>query len=261
MTRPVALVTNDDGIDCGYLHALVDALTQTFDVRVVAPANEQSWAGRSFTRRGAFDVALRDDLPWPAWSVAGTPSDCVNIALGSLIEAPVALVVSGINIGFNVSLPLVMTSGTVAAALEGALWGLPALAVSQAVPHADFEAVKAADGWVEGPIAENLRAAAARAALFASTISLEAGRTKVHNLNFPTTVAPDTQIETTQLSNMKLGSLFRAVDDGQYTFAFPRGHDVVFEPDDADVACLRRGHISHTVLDYSILGTTPGRGE
>ena len=114
MTLPRALITNDDGIDCGFLHALADAMTRHFEVVVVAPRDEQSWAGRSFSRRGKLAVEERSDLPWKAWAVAGTPSDCVNVALGHLLETPVDIVVSGINVGFNVTLPLLLTSGTVA---------------------------------------------------------------------------------------------------------------------------------------------------
>ncbi len=254
MVRPVALVTNDDGIDCGYLHALVDAVSESFDVRVVAPAAEQSWAGRSFTRRGRFEVRQRPDLPWPAWSVSGTPSDCVNIALGSILTDGVDIVVSGINIGFNVSLPLVMTSGTVAAALEGALWGYPALAVSQSVPHASFEEVKRNNGHVTGTLGDNLHIAAKRAAAVALKLVGERSETTVHNLNFPATVSEDAVIEKTQLSNVRLGALFENESGDTYQFAFPRTRQVVFEPEDSDVSCLQRGQISHTVLDYTVFG-------
>jgi 5'-nucleotidase len=254
MDRPVALVTNDDGIDCGYLHALVDALTKTFDVRVVGPALEQSWAGRSFSRRGRFIVEERTDLPWPAWSVAGTPSDCVNIALGSILTEEVAIVVSGINIGFNVSLPLVMTSGTVAAALEGALWGLPALAVSQSIPHSAFDDVKQSNGHVSGSLKTHLVAAAERAAEVAQTLLGERHETTVHNLNFPAEVTAEARIETTRLSNARLGSLFEGTVGQEFQFAFPQDRRVIFEPEDSDVSCLKRGQISHTVLDYSVLG-------
>ena len=80
---PIALVANDDGIDCGYLHALADAMSTRFEVYVAAPKHEQSWAGRSFSRRGKIEVIERPDLRWPAWSIDGTPSDAVNIALGT----------------------------------------------------------------------------------------------------------------------------------------------------------------------------------
>ena len=121
MTRPLVLVTNDDGIDAVFLKVIADAFAQDFDIHVVAPATEQSWTGRSFTRYGKLEVIERTDLPWTAHTVSGTPTDCVNIALSHLLERKPALVVSGMNIGYNVTLPLVMTSGTVAAAIEGAM--------------------------------------------------------------------------------------------------------------------------------------------
>ena len=146
MSRPLVLITNDDGISTPFMHVVADAFSEHHDVHVVAPAREQSWTGRSFTRYGKLKVERRDDLPWTAHTVDGTPSDCVNIALSHLLPKRPDLVVSGINIGFNVTLPLVLASGTVAAALEGAIWGIPALALSHAVPNDEFDGIKRGDG-------------------------------------------------------------------------------------------------------------------
>jgi 5'-nucleotidase len=254
MRKPKVLVTNDDGIDCGYLHALVNALCKRFDVFVVAPKDEQSWAGRSFSRRGHVAVAERKDLPWPAWAVDGTPSDAVNLALGSILSEPVDMVVSGINVGFNITLPLVMTSGTVAAALEGALWGHRAIAFSQAVNRKSFETVKAKNGHIEGEVASWRDQAAEHAAILAEDLmDTEPNNTVVHNVNFPAIVSTSTPLEKTQLGLVKLGGLFAPDGDG-YEFAFPTEQTNVFCPDDSDVQCLGRGHVSHTVLDYRSLG-------
>jgi len=254
MTTPTVLVTNDDGIDCGYLHALATAFQEYFKVFVVAPKNEQSWAGRSFSRRGHVAVLERPDLPWPAWSVDGTPSDAVNLGLSTLLPSPVDLVVSGINVGFNITLPLVMTSGTVAAALEGALWGHRAIAFSQAVNRKNFETVKEKNGHIKGEVATWRDAAAKRAATIAKDLmKSEPGNGIVHNINFPAVVAEATPIEKTQLGLVRLGGLFAPDGDG-YEFAFPTEQTTVFCPEDADIQCLGRGHISHTVLDYRTLG-------
>ena len=195
-------------------------------------------------------------MRWPAWAVHGSPSDCVNLALGHLLSDRPDIVVSGINVGFNVSLPLVLTSGTVSAALEGALWGIPAVAVSQAVPHADFEAVKESRGHVSGERARYLGQAAERAASFAADLVESSASVRVHNLNFPAVFEEDAALERTQLANLRLGSLFHRDDVHSYRFGFPRDREIIFEPTDSDTACLKRGSISHTILDYSTLGRT-----
>lgn len=254
MTRPVALVTNDDGIDSFFFTELVTALTAHFDVCIVAPAKEQSWASRAFSRFTPVTVEAREGFPGPAWAVYGTPSDCVNMALGNLLEVRPDVVVSGINLGFNVTLPLVLCSGTVAAAVEGALWGVPAVACSMALPKELFMDVKAAKGHhpeVKAPV----EAAAVHTATLAATlVGQPMERPVVHNLNFPFSVTAETPTEETVLSHIRLGGCFEAEGEGQYRFGFPMDRQPVYVPENADVSCLQRGHVSHTVLDFGRLG-------
>src|ERR1039457_6206995 len=124
------LVTNDDGITSPFLHELIAALkTAGHELYVVAPLKEQSWTSASKTRnRPVKSTACDHGFNCPTWTVDGTPSDCVNIAIAHLLPVKVEGVVSGINVGFNCSLGFILASGTVAGAWEGALHGLPALA-------------------------------------------------------------------------------------------------------------------------------------
>jgi 5'-nucleotidase len=120
------LVSNDDGVDAPGIAALHRALAKTWDVVVVAPSRERSASSHSLT----MDVPLRasrvsDDVV----SVEGTPTDCVLLALNSLLDEPPDLLVSGVNRGPNVG-DDVTYSGTVAAAMEGTLLGVPSIAVS-----------------------------------------------------------------------------------------------------------------------------------
>ena len=125
------LVTNDDGIQSPFLYSLAKTVAASHDTIVVAPSDEQSWIGRAMTRRGRIDLAeVHDQFSCPAYSLTGTPSDCVNIALGYLCPEPPDLVLSGINIGHNAGLSFVASSGTIGAALEGALHDIPAIAAS-----------------------------------------------------------------------------------------------------------------------------------
>ena len=123
---PQILVTNDDGVHAVGLRVLARELTVLGDVIVVAPAEESSAVGHALTVRRP--LTLRE--VGEAWySVDGTPTDCVNVAISELLGSVPALVVSGINNGLNVG-DDVTYSGTVAGALEGILLGAPALAVS-----------------------------------------------------------------------------------------------------------------------------------
>lgn len=249
-----ALVTNDDGVDSHFLKLLVDALSAHFHVSVAAPATEQSWISRAFSRRTPVKVLPDARFGVPAWAIAGTPSDCVNIALGHLLETPPDIVVSGPNLGFNATLPLILTSGTVAGALEGATWGLHALAVSQQLPMGHFERISGARGAVEDfePV---IQASVERAADFAAELARKPAvdAVVVHNLNFPPNYQPAAPLERTRPANIQLRSIF-AEKDGAYGFCYPPDRRITFNPDDSDLSCLGRGHASHSVLDYSALG-------
>ena len=122
----VLLVTNDDGIHAAGLAALAAALDDLGEVHVLAPEREQSACGHALTLHRPLSVHRWGER---RHSVNGTPSDCVNLGvLGFLPERPV-LVVSGVNHGSNLG-DDVTYSGTVSAAMEGTLLGVPSLAVS-----------------------------------------------------------------------------------------------------------------------------------
>lgn len=133
MTR--ILVTNDDGVHSEGIHALAAALHELGDVMVVAPHLEASAIGHALTLRRPLRMErLRDQV----YEVDGTPSDCVNIAVSQIFRGLPDLVVSGINKGYNLG-DDVTYSGTVAGALEGALLGVPSLAVSLERTEAPYE--------------------------------------------------------------------------------------------------------------------------
>ncbi|MEM8931059.1 MAG: 5'/3'-nucleotidase SurE [Acidobacteriota bacterium] len=131
------LVTNDDGIFSQGIQCLADAMSEIGDVVVVAPDREQSASGHSLTLHRPLRLRkVREH--W--YSVDGTPTDCVNMAVqGVLKEDPPDLVVSGINYGVNMG-DDVTYSGTVSAAFEANMHHLPAVAFSQEVDEGfDFE--------------------------------------------------------------------------------------------------------------------------
>lgn len=124
------LLTNDDGINAGGIRALVRELSTLGDLYVVAPDREQSGTGHSIT---VFEPILTQKLEIEgvkaAWIVKGTPVDCVKLAIGKLLSPKMDLVVSGINHGPNLGTD-VLYSGTVSAAAEGVIMGVPSVAVS-----------------------------------------------------------------------------------------------------------------------------------
>lgn len=126
MSRPQILVTNDDGIDAPGLRVLAEALGALGEVVVVAPDRERSGVSRAITLGRPLRMRARGE-GW--YAVDGTPTDCVYLAIHTLLDALPALVVSGINRGPNLA-DDVTYSGTVAGAMEGALEGIPAIAVS-----------------------------------------------------------------------------------------------------------------------------------
>src|SRR5216110_2968043 len=130
---PALLLTNDDGVHASGLGALAQALAELGEVYVLAPEREQSACGHALTLHRPLRV---DRLGERRFAVNGTPSDCVNLGvLGFLPERPV-LVVAGVNHGTNLG-DDVTYSGTVSAAMEGTLLGVPSIAVSLA-PNGDL---------------------------------------------------------------------------------------------------------------------------
>lgn len=129
--RPLLLLTNDDGIDAPGLHALADALSDQFSLLIVAPHEERSATGHSISVLRDLRLAPyeKQGRLW-GWSLEGTPADCVKVAVQFLQkERPIDFVVSGMNRGQNLGTNI-LYSGTVAAAREAVLLGLPAIAYS-----------------------------------------------------------------------------------------------------------------------------------
>ncbi|MCH7720151.1 MAG: 5'/3'-nucleotidase SurE [Planctomycetes bacterium] len=129
------LLTNDDGILAPGLAAMYRELTKIGQVTVAAPDTVQSASAHAITINTALtacEVHVHNEFH--GWSVAGRPADCVKLAVRELAKPLPDLVVSGLNDGANVSIN-VLYSGTVAAAAEGALLGIPSIAVS--MEHGD----------------------------------------------------------------------------------------------------------------------------
>jgi 5'-nucleotidase len=135
MSRPLILVTNDDGIDAPGLRSLSSAVDSLGEVWVVAPATEQSAMSHALTLHGPLRLAQHGER---RFAVTGTPTDAVFFGVLHLLPRKPDLVLSGINRGPNLG-DDVSYSGTVSAALEAAVMGIPAVAFSHIKPGCDAD--------------------------------------------------------------------------------------------------------------------------
>lgn len=127
------LISNDDGIYSNGIRALAESLVQNNEVYVVAPDRERSATGHSLTlhRPLRLDEVHHIKGAKGAYETDGTPSDCIKIAIGAIMKELPEIVISGINHGPNMGTD-VLYSGTVSAAMEGAIFNIPSIAISLA---------------------------------------------------------------------------------------------------------------------------------
>ena len=151
MTRPLVLCSNDDGIEAPHLTALAEQIEEFADVLVVAPERQRSAASHAITLHKP--LRLTEVRP-RRFALSGTPVDCVYLGMLKLCDRPPAVVVSGVNDGYNLGSD-VFYSGTVAAAVEGALRGAAGIACSLA-PRAEHpeRAIQFAAAVVRAAVAE-----------------------------------------------------------------------------------------------------------
>lgn len=141
------LITNDDGVNSSGIMAAKRSVEDLGDIDVVAPATQQSGIGHALTLFEPIRVTATN-LPdgSEAYSVSGTPTDAVIIGIYELTNEKPELVISGINIGENLGRSELTTSGTIGAAMEAAVQGIPAISVSLQVTRGD---IKFHDGHVD----------------------------------------------------------------------------------------------------------------
>tara|TARA_B110000495_G_scaffold103762_1_gene89662 strand:+ start:2186 stop:2956 length:771 start_codon:yes stop_codon:yes gene_type:complete len=143
--KPLILVTNDDGITAPGIRALISVMNELGDVVVVAPDSPQSAMGHAITINSTLhcDSIKIDDGPQIEYSCSGTPADCIKMGVNEILERKPDICVSGINHGSNSSINVIY-SGTMSAALEASIEGIPAIGFSLLDYrwNADFNAIK-----------------------------------------------------------------------------------------------------------------------
>ncbi len=124
------LISNDDGIHAPGIHALYDAVKDLGDITVAAPDTERSAVGHAITLSDPIKCReVEKNGEFFGYAIGGTPADCVKLAIYSLLDEKPDLVISGFNLGQNVGISVIY-SGTVSAATEGTILGIPSIAIS-----------------------------------------------------------------------------------------------------------------------------------
>ena len=234
------LLTNDDGIYAKGLHALYNELSKIAECTIVAPETEQSAVGHAITISRPLIVkqANKNGQFW-GHSVAGTPADCVKLGIKALTEKPVDLVVSGINLGANIGTNVIY-SGTVSAATEGAIMGVPSMAVSLNSHRRGSDFSFAAKF-------------AARMALY--MMEMNPLRHIPLNINVP--ALPEEEIKgivvTSQGSARLVESFERRVDPRENVYYWLAGETQIEVTDkESDGTALKRGMITITPIHYDL---------
>ncbi len=239
------LITNDDGIMAPGLEALERvAHAIGSEVWVVAPETDQSGLAHSLSLHNPLRVR---DIAERRFAVGGTPTDCVIMAVREIMDGPPDLLLSGVNAGANMA-DDVTYSGTVAAAIEGTLLGIPSIALSQGYSYVERTPIPYETAEAHAP------------ALVRRILEVGIPRSTLVNVNFPN-LAPDAVagVEVTRQGSLTHGLKADGRVDSRgrryYWLAYGRA-DTEPEPG-TDVHALREGRISVTPLR---LDMTDGEG-
>lgn len=235
------LVSNDDGITAPGISALVRAVRDLGDLAVAAPDSPQSATAHSITLHQPLTVR-RVNLPeaddFEGMAVSGRPADCVRLAVRNLLPTKPDVVLSGINAGANVGVN-VFYSGTVAAAAEGAMFGLPAVAFSLAIEN----------GRVD--LSDLARAAQHCRAVLEKLLTRGLAPGELVNVNIPSLQkGPPRGVRVCEQSDAEVLDRYVLEDSSFSGDRYRLGDDYDFhEPHHAsDVVLLREGYITVTPL-------------
>ncbi|HEV3136935.1 MAG TPA: 5'/3'-nucleotidase SurE [Pirellulales bacterium] len=234
------LLTNDDGIYAPGLAAMERELERLGDVYVVAPATEQSGVGHSITYLSPLVVKeLFEGQQRRGWAVEGSPADCVKVGVFEFCPRLPDLVVSGINGGLNAGIN-VLYSGTVAAAIEGAFFGITSVAVSL-----EFNEHARTD-----------RAASLARRVIEQVLTQQKAGPQLYNLNIPTVAltVSEPQVRVVPMGLARSGEQYEKRIDPRGRSYFWALSDPVVEPGGAetDVSALRKGYVTLTPLDFDL---------
>jgi 5'-nucleotidase len=240
------LLTNDDGVDSPALLPLARELTALGRVRVVVPDTERSWIGKAISRWDELRVARIEREGIEIQAVGGYPADCTNLGVHSLFDGPPELVVSGVNIGLNTGLGFFLSSGTVGAAMEGWIAGIPAIALSVGRPGNDRAWKRDAVGDPAHPVWQRAARVGADVVRIVREEGYPAGVDLI-SVNYPFDADLETPRVVTELAVVGYDRLFRRKAEGLYVHDFDgvlRGSEALAPQ--TDIAVVRSGRVSIT---------------
>jgi len=240
------LLTNDDGVYSRGLKAAYESVCDLGEITVVAPSTQKSGVGRAISIFEPLRVSLANVDGFRAYAVAGTPTDSVIIGLFSIMKKHPDLVLSGFNVGANVSTDTVTTSGTIGAALEAASYGIPAIAASIQVldegEKFDDHRTYSFDFKVGIKIVNRIAKNVLKQGLPEGVDLL--------NINIPRQATMDTEIEITRLAKkIFLTGVEERFDPRERPYYWINGELIRDAEEGTDVrAVMKKGHISVTPL-------------
>ncbi len=221
----VLLVSNDDGVDSPALRPLLRRLRDLSEVshlHAVVPDRERSWISKAITRFDEISVEKHEGShnDPEILAASGFPADCANLGIHTLFPLRPDLLVSGINVGCNHGLAFLLGSGTVGAASEAFIAGIPAVAFSIGNPgnHANFVEYACSD---EGAEVWDRAAAVAGEIVSALIVDGFPAGVDLLNVNFPSSVTLDSTRIVTEIAPMGYDELFARQDSGNYRHRYP----------------------------------------
>lgn len=236
------LLSNDDGIDAPGLYALYEEVARTAEVTVVAPLTERSAVGHAISVFNHLTVEKRlKNGQFFGYALDGTPADCVKLGVTTLMSEPPHLVIAGINRGQNTG-NSILYSGTVAAAIEGTMYGIPSFAISVAAHRG----------------ATCRFAYAARFAARLAQCVIEKGLPKgvLLNVNVPNVAEEELcgVVISRQGQSMYVDVFEGQGEKGEILAYRNTGEEMIASPagDDTDDVVLRQNKISITPLHYDL---------
>lgn len=250
------LLTNDDGIDSPALAPFASALGRLGTIRVVVPDRERSWVGKAITRFDPIRVEQIELNGGAAWTCTGFPADTVQIGIHGLFDEPPSLVVSGINVGYNHGAAFLMSSGTVGAAVEAWVSGIPSIAISTGsnTPWAPWK------HRVHTPEARPEWERLSDEAVGLVEEILDTGLNQyadVVTVNMPFETTPETRRLVTSVARVGYDRLFGKESDGIYTHDFGGGLVEFDATDGSDVSAAVDGAVSITPLRMPTSASIP----
>ena len=247
------LVTNDDGADSPLLVPLLRELSELAELCVVVPAAECSWTSKSMSRFEPLVLAEIESGGFPVQTLTGKPADCAHIGIHNLCSAKPALVVSGINMGVNSGLAFTLSSGTIGAAVEGFLAGVPSAAFSLELPEPAFALWRRCRQL--DPVLDALVAAAAAVTADIVAEILRGGLPASADLvavNMPASTKRESPRCLTSLAKTSYGPLFARREDESHFAYHSCQLQVVGDGANSDVEALACGAVAITPLRYSL---------